>query len=63
LCQPTAKSDSRSRHAIAGHLVVQGVDLQNVKKFMGYSDIQTTMIYAHLAPDHPVGAGEELPFA
>jgi len=41
------------RHTFAGHLVMQGVDLPTVKKLMGHSDIQTTMIYAHWANNHP----------
>lgn len=50
------------RHTFASHLVMQGVDLPTVKKLMGHSDIQTTMIYAHLAPDHLASAVEKLPF-
>jgi site-specific recombinase XerD len=30
---------------------------------MGHSDIQTTMIYAHLAPDHLSDAVNKLPFS
>lgn len=51
------------RHTFASHLVMQGVDLPTVKKLMGHTDIQTTMIYAHLAPDHLASAVEKLPFA
>ncbi|UCD95662.1 MAG: tyrosine-type recombinase/integrase, partial [Candidatus Zixiibacteriota bacterium] len=40
------------RHTFASRLVMQGVNLPTVKKLMGHSDIQTTMIYAHLTPDH-----------
>ena len=48
------------RHTYASHLVMKGVDLPTVQKLMGHSDIQTTMIYAHLAPDHLVDAVEKL---
>jgi integrase len=51
------------RHTFASHLVMQGVDLPTVKKLMGHSDIQTTMIYAHLAPDHLADAVGKLPFS
>ena len=50
------------RHTFASHLVMAGVDLPTVKKLMGHSDIETTMIYAHLAPDHLSKAVEKLPF-
>jgi site-specific recombinase XerD len=51
------------RHTFASHLVMQGVDLPTVAKLMGHSDIETTMIYAHLAPDHLSNAVEKLPFS
>jgi len=50
------------RHTFASHLVMKGVDLPTVMKLMGHSDIQTTMIYAHLAPDHLAGAVNKLTF-
>ncbi len=50
------------RHTFASHLVMSGVDLPTVKNLMGHSDIQTTMIYAHLAPDHLAGAVDKLEF-
>jgi site-specific recombinase XerD len=50
------------RHAFASHLVMSGVDLPTVQKLMGHSDIQTTMIYSHLVPDHLADAVEKLGF-
>ena len=50
------------RHTFASHLVISGVDLPTVKKLMGHSDIQTTMVYAHLAPDHLADAVDKLTF-
>jgi len=51
------------RHTFASHLVMSGVDLPTVMKLMGHSDIQTTMIYAHLAPDHLADAVNKLSFS
>ncbi|MDX9859216.1 MAG: tyrosine-type recombinase/integrase [candidate division Zixibacteria bacterium] len=50
------------RHTFASHLVMKGVDLPTVQRLLGHSDIQTTMIYAHLAPEHLVGAIQKLEF-
>ena len=50
------------RHTFASQLVMSGVDLPTVKKLMGHSDIQTTMIYAHLAADHLADAVNKLSF-
>ena len=49
------------RHTFASHLVMAGVDLPTVQKLMGHSDIETTMIYAHLAPEHLSKAVNRLP--
>ena len=48
------------RHTVASHLVMKGVDLPTVQKLMGHSDILTTMIYSHLAPDHLADAVNKL---
>jgi len=36
--------------------------LPTVKKLMGHADIQTTMIYSHLADEHVDKAVEKLDF-
>ncbi|MDD3375147.1 MAG: tyrosine-type recombinase/integrase [Candidatus Omnitrophica bacterium] len=50
------------RHTFASHLVMKGVDLATVKKLMGHSDIDTTMIYSHLTEKHVDDAVEKLNF-
>ncbi len=50
------------RHTFASHLVMKGVDLPTVKELMGHANIQTTMIYSHLAPDHLADAVDKLEF-
>ena len=48
------------RHTFASHLVMEGTDLPTVQKLMGHANISTTMIYAHLAPDHLKSAIDRL---
>lgn len=48
------------RHTFASHLVMAGVDLVTVSKLLGHSSIQTTMIYAHLIPEHMAAAVEKV---
>ena len=50
------------RHTFASHLVMSGVDLTTVGQLLGHKDISTTMIYAHLAPEHVRKAVEKLDF-
>jgi len=50
------------RHTFASHLVMSGVDLPTVQKLLGHKDIKTTMIYAHLAPEHIIQAVNKLSF-
>ena len=48
------------RHTCASRLVMSGVSLYEVAKWLGHTSIQTTQIYAHLAPDHLKGAADVL---
>ena len=40
------------RHTYASDLVSAGVDIFTVSKLLGHANVKTTMIYAHLAPNH-----------
>ena len=40
------------RHFRATQWVMGGLDLRTVQELLGHRDIQTTMRYAHFAPDH-----------
>jgi len=44
------------RHTCASRLVQRGVPLAVVQKWMGHRNINTTLRYAHLAPDSLLGA-------
>lgn len=48
------------RHTFASKLVMKGESLYTVANLLGHSDIKTTQIYAHLAPDYLRSAVEKL---
>lgn len=48
------------RHTCASRLVQVGVDLRRVMMWMGHRSINTTMIYAHLAPEDLFSAADML---
>ena len=39
------------RHCFATHLLMQGVDIQLIKQFLGHRSIETTLVYLHMVPD------------
>lgn len=51
------------RATFASHLVMAGVPLYTVQKLLGHAQIDTTMIYAHLAPEHNEAMMAKLPYA
>lgn len=40
------------RHTFAAHFMMNGGNILTLNKILGHSKIETTMIYAHFAPDH-----------
>ena len=50
------------RHTFASHLVQRGVSLYIVSKLLGHSDLKTTEIYAHLAPETFLDVVNQLSF-
>jgi len=39
------------RHCFATHLLMQGVDIQLIKEFLGHKSIETTLVYLHMMPE------------
>jgi site-specific recombinase XerD len=37
------------RHSYATHLIEEGVNIVTVKELLGHADVNTTMIYLHVA--------------
>ena len=50
------------RHTYASHLVMNGVGIRTVQELLGHTQIETTMIYAHLSMEHLEGAVKKLPY-
>lgn len=49
-----------NRHSFGSRLTMAGVDLRTVAQLMGHRNIQMTMRYSHLAPDHQQNAVDRL---
>lgn len=50
------------RHTFASNLVMSGVGIRTVQELLGHTQIETTMIYAHLSMEHLEGAVKKLPY-
>ena len=50
------------RHAFCSHALMQGIDPRTVQKWMGHKDLQTTLKYAHVSPDHEKAAIQRLQY-
>ena len=48
------------RHSYARHLLIHGVPINYLSRWLGHSSIQTTLIYLELVPD-PVGTLAAVP--
>lgn len=48
------------RHTCASRLLFKGIDLVTIKEWLGHADIQTTMRYAHMAPNKLAHAAQVL---
>ena len=48
------------RHTFASHLIMGGVDLFAVKELLGHKQINETVRYSHLAPEHTAHAVAKL---
>jgi integrase len=48
------------RHTFASNLVMNGDSLYTISKLLGHSDLETTQIYAHLAPGYLKAAVDKL---
>ena len=52
--------DAVKMHQLRSHALMQGIDPRTVQKWMGHKDLNTTLGYAHVSPDHEKAAIQQL---
>lgn len=50
------------RHTFASQFIMAGGNILTLQRLLGHADVQTTQVYAHLAPDFIAGEVERLKF-
>jgi integrase len=50
------------RHTFASHLCMSQIPIFTLQKLLGHAQIETTMIYSHLAPEHKDEMMGKLPY-
>ncbi|KJS33773.1 MAG: hypothetical protein VR64_00360 [Desulfatitalea sp. BRH_c12] len=57
---PKRVSTHTLRHSFATHLLEDGYDIRTIQMLLGHSDLQTTMIYTHVAQKNALGVRSPL---